>query len=47
MSMDVTYIVNFGHPLHASVVASLAPAAEVRVPFDLELGDRDTSPQVV
>lgn len=44
--MDVTYIVNFGHPLRASVVASLAPAAEVRVPFNLEMDDCDTSPQV-
>lgn len=43
-----TVLLNFGHPLHASVVASLSPATEVRVPFNLEMdGVLGTGDQVV
>jgi hypothetical protein len=43
--MTRVYILNFGHPLHPSVVAELSPATEVRVKFSLNL-DGDVVAQV-
>ena len=40
-----TFILNFGHSLHPSVVAKLSPATEVRVKFNLNL-DGDVVAQV-